>query len=236
MTHELRTPLTSIFGVIRMLEGNKLKENESHAPNLIANASRNCQRLMHLINDILDLRRLELGLMAYNKEPVAVVDIVKDAMDEMWQYARQYSIEIVLEKEIEPQLMVNADAHRLSQVLVNLLANAIKFSPADSKVTVGVMAQGNVVCFSVTDCGQGVGTDKINTIFQEFVQSDREGSANRIPNGTGLGLAISKKLVEDQGGSLACFNAPQGGAIFYFLIPKYLNNQENIEFEQRKAS
>jgi len=235
MTHELRTPLTSIFGAIRMLEASAGNNAGGSETALIANAKRNCERLMCLINDILDLRKLELGQMDYKIQPVAVSEIVDLALDEMQQYARQYQINIALQQSIDPSLMVHADGGRLGQVLVNLLANAVRFSPTHSKVEIDVTSKNDSVCIAVTDHGKGIDKDKISTIFREFVQADHSGPSHKIPHGTGLGLAISKKLVEDQGGSLSCLNAPQGGAVFYILLPKIHSNNNNLSHKQRKA-
>jgi len=235
ITHELRTPLTSIFGVVRMLEGINFKENGESAQPLLANAHRNCDRLMHLVSDILDQRKLELGQMTYLKEPTSVASIVDEAMDEMQLYAKQYYIHLLLSHPISPDIMVFADGKRLTQVLINLLANAIKFSPADSQVEINVKAQNETVCISIIDQGPGIEGEVQKSIFEEFVQADHVEPNHRIPHGSGLGLTISKKLVEDHGGSLSGLNSAEGGAAFHIMLPKYLNFNDNYKSDDIKA-
>lgn len=235
MTHELRTPLTSIFGVVRMLEEMNFKESGTSAKPLLANAHRNCDRLMHLINDILDQRKLEMGHMTYYMEPSLVSSFVDEAMDEMQQYAEQFDIHLRLSKAIDPELQVMADGKRLSQVLVNLLANAIKFSPPKSEVDISVKSQGDTVCISISDKGPGIKDEVQQNIFKEFVQAEHVEPTHRIPHGTGLGLSISKKLAEDHKGSLRFFNNAAGGAVFHLMLPKYLNSNDNYQAEQRQA-
>jgi len=236
MTHELRTPLTSIYGVLRMLSSTNLKKSNGSAVSLLENAERNCERLMCLINDMLDLRKLELGHMQYKKAPVTVDEVVSEAVDEVQQYAKQFSVKLAVDLGEPRNLMVFADAKRIIQVLVNLLSNAIKFSPAGSQVEVSVSTQGDSVCLAISDSGPGIDINKINRIFTEFSHADHDGPMHKIPTGTGLGLAICKKLVDDQGGSLSCFNAQTGGAVFYFILPKYLKNNNNLPSTSRMVS
>jgi len=227
MTHELRTPLTAIYGVIRMLEGNRgAKNNIAITADLLGNAKRNCERLIHLINDILDVRKLELGQVEYKLQPLAVNSLITEAAEEMRILARQYQIDIVIEGDSDSHLMIKVDQLRIIQVLVNLLANAIKFSPANSTIKIEVGERSDSVCISVTDQGPGIDQHKLHSIFDEFVQADQDLPSNKLAHGTGLGLAISKKLIEDQGGVLSCTNSARGGAIFYFILPKWVASQE----------
>ena len=220
MTHELRTPLTAIFGAIRLLASNKVPVNSVAWQELFNNAERNCQRLMWLVNDVLDLKKLESGKLKYHLTLESMDDVVKDAMDEVQQYAEQFHINIVFNDHPQQLVKVKIDRKRIQQVIVNLLSNAIKFSPANAQVEITVQQKDDCLFVEVLDYGNGIDENNIEGIFSEFDQAEQTSESSRkIAASTGLGLSISKKLVEDHGGSIGCYNKENAGAVFFFKLP-----------------
>jgi signal transduction histidine kinase len=228
MTHELRTPLTAIYGSIRLLASGKVPINSGTWNELFNNAERNCQRLMWIVNDILDLKKLESGKLEYHMALQSLDDIVIEAMDEVQQYAEQFSITLDFNNHHHQPAMVNVDRKRIQQVIVNLLSNAIKFSPTDASVTISIQQKSDCVCVEIVDYGSGIAEDKIEAIFSEFVQAENTSESSRkIAASTGLGLSISKKLVDDHGGSIGCYNKDNAGAVFYFKLPLAINENSH---------
>ncbi|MBD3670009.1 MAG: CHASE domain-containing protein [Gammaproteobacteria bacterium] len=218
MTHELRTPLTAIHGAIRLLENSALPADKAIA--LIKNAERNSQRLIWLINDILDMKKLESGRLEYNMSCYEIRTIMQDALDEVEHYADQFMVKLEYRDEVGTPVMINADRMRIQQVMINLLTNAIKNSPQASKVIIELERCESGIRVSVVDQGSGIDNSRIATIFNEFGQSDDANQAShKIVASTGLGLSISKQLVEGHNGRIGCYNREQAGAVFYFELP-----------------
>lgn len=217
MTHELRTPLTAIQGVVGLLASGVIEPDSPKSGELLDNALRNCQRLQWLVNDALDLKKLESGTASLVMHALPVADLIADAVDGVAQIARQYGIEISREFKSEEALCVSGDRERLLQVMNNLLSNAIKFSPEHGHVTIRAYRQGDTLRLEVIDQGRGVSADKLAAIFEEFNQdspSNRPGIAS-----TGLGLSISKQIIELHGGTIGCRNISTGGCCFYIELP-----------------
>lgn len=217
MTHELRTPLTAIQGVVGLLAGKRLQLDTAKIDELLQNALRNCTRLQWIINDMLDLKKLESGSSQYNMIPLAIREVIADAVDEVEQFARQYNMELVIEDQVPESVRVLADKPQLRQVLANLLANAIKYSPAQSTIRVIASTTTGVVRVEVIDQGEGISENRIEGIFNEFSQdkpTDKAGIAS-----TGLGLSISKHIIQQHGGTIGCHNLPEGGCCFFFTLP-----------------
>ena len=219
MTHELRTPLTAIQGAVGLLSNAQLQIEAAQKAALLDNAARNCARLNWIINDVLDLKRLEAGGMSYAFEPCAVPALIGDAIDAVAQYARQYHTRIEVDSALGNDVWVNGDAHRLQQVLTNLLSNAIKYSPEHSTVTLHALLRGDYVRIEVVDQGEGVSEDKIEDIFNEFSQD--KATAKRNIASTGLGLSISKLIVQQHLGTIGVYNLPDGGCVFFIELPQY---------------
>ncbi len=225
MTHELRTPLTAIYGSIKLLDSGKVPVGSTPWKELFNNAERNCQRLMWIVNDILDLKKLESGKLEYHMALESIDAIVDDAVDEVQQYAEQYHINIQRNPQPQQPAMVEVDRNRIQQVVVNLLSNAIKFSPAGAKVEVHTRLENDGICVEIQDYGTGIAEDKIAAIFNEFVQAENASDNSRkIAASTGLGLSISKQMVEDHGGSIGCYNKNNAGAVFYFKLPQAIQH------------
>jgi PAS domain S-box-containing protein len=216
VSHELRTPLTSISGSLGLLTGQWASKLPESAARLLTIAHANSQRLVRLINDILDIEKLESGRVVFNLSKVAVRSLVEHAIEDNRGFAQSYSVQVRLDAASD-HLDVNADPDRLAQVITNLLSNAIKFSPADGEVLVVVGRNANDVRITVRDHGSGIPDDFKLHVFEKFAQADATNT--RQKSGTGLGLSIVKQIVERLGGKIGFGDAPGGGAIFHVDFP-----------------
>ncbi len=216
VSHELRTPLTSIAGSLGLLVGLWAGKLPESAARMLTIAHANSQRLVRLINDILDIEKIEFGHVVFKPEPVDVDALVENVIDANRGYAQGYNINVRL--AAGPSVgEVNTDADRLAQVITNLLSNAIKFSPVDEEVLVKLEENGGVLKISVRDHGAGIPANFKPHIFKKFAQADAIGT--RQKGGTGLGLSIAKQIVERLGGELRFDDAPGGGTIFTVELP-----------------
>lgn len=218
VSHELRTPLTSIRGSLGLLSGNLGEQLPDQAHSLIEIAGRNTERLLHLINDILDINKIESGKMAFNYEPLPLTGFLQQAMENNIAYAREFNVELKLAAE-HADTELYADEHRLMQVMNNLLSNAVKFSHAGGTVEIEARLQQHFVRISVTDHGKGIPAGFRDKVFQRFSQIDASDSRNT--GGTGLGLSIAQAIVEQHGGQLNYVSQPGIGTTFYFDLPVY---------------
>jgi PAS domain S-box-containing protein len=215
VSHELRTPLTSIAGSLGLVAGGAAGELPEKAARLISIAQSNSQRLVRLINDVLDLEKLESGKLPFQFSVLDVRDVAQRAIDGVRGYADQLGVELLLADG--PSAPVRGDPDRLVQVVTNLLSNAAKYSPPGEAVRVKVERDGSNVRLSVTDRGPGVPEAFRDRIFTRFAQADS--SDTRIKGGTGLGLYIAREIAERHGGRL-WFESPQGGgAAFHLELP-----------------
>jgi PAS domain S-box-containing protein len=216
ISHELRTPLTSIHGALSLLIHRELKPEVK--TELLASALRNSDRLLHLINDLLDVEKLQFSHFQYQFERVDLGDVMREAIDAAKVDADKFNQKITLDNRCA-DFLVNGDRRRLIQVMINLLSNAIKFSPVKGKIEVSISPQGDHVRVSVTDHGAGIEESFRPKMFQMFSQANS--SANRKHQGTGLGLSICKKIVESHGGKIAFETELGKGSTFYFDLPRY---------------
>jgi len=212
--HELRTPLTSIRGSLGLLAGGLVGELPQDAANMVTLAVDNTDRLVRLVNDILDIERMDSGHLPLQRASVEVVELVRQSVQALQDTAAQAGVQ--LHTDIE-ELSVCADGDRIVQALVNLLGNAIKFSPRDSLVTVTVSHGDGCALFSVGDRGRGIPPDQLDSIFERFSQVDV--SDAREKGGSGLGLAIARGIVESHGGRLWAESVPGQGSTFCFTLP-----------------
>jgi PAS domain S-box-containing protein len=218
VSHELRTPLTSIRGSLGLLESGVLGELPPKALNLIKIANKNSQRLVMLVNDILDMDKLVAGKMTVLSEKVNLLEIVKNAIEANSAYAASYHVryQLVLVQH-QMGIMVKADANRLMQVLTNLLSNAAKFSHSNNVVDIRFFREADFFRVEVEDRGDGIPNEFKSQIFGAFSQA---GSANtRQQGGTGLGLNISKRLVCHMGGDMGYHSEVGKGTTFWFTVP-----------------
>lgn len=216
ISHELRTPLNVVTGYAGMLsEGafGQLSEGARTAVDQVQGAG---ERLLDVINDLLDLSRLEAGALELRREPIDYEALVHDVLYE--QASRAESIGIDLHREIEASLPAAwADPHRAAQVLENLVSNAIKFSKSGDRVLVRVHVDDEEIVTEVADTGPGIPEEAMPKLFSRFYQVDM--SATRLHGGTGLGLAIVKGLVEAMGGRVGCMSQEGQGSTFWFTLP-----------------
>ena len=215
VSHELRTPLTSIRGALGLLSSGLLGQMSDKASNLLRIAVSNSDRLVRLINDILDLERMESGRAPLNFRPSLLNELAQQVVDAMQPMADAASIRLMLKIEATP---IEVDPDRLVQVITNLLSNAIKFSQPDSKVTVEVSQVEGGAILSVLDEGRGIPTDKLESIFDRFQQVDA--SDSRQKGGTGLGLAICRTIVQQHGGRIWAEHNREHGSIFRLFLPE----------------
>jgi PAS domain S-box-containing protein len=216
VSHELRTPLTSIRGALGLLEGGVAGALPSLAVEMVRIARQNADRLVRLINDILDLEKMEAGKLVLRLQDVDAARLVAQALDSVRSMAAEANVRIVSEVTLFEAL--RGDDDRLVQVLTNLLSNAVKFSPAGSVVTVRVgFAASRRARFEVRDQGPGIPHALQGRLFGKFQQLDA--SDGRLKGGTGLGLAISKSIVERHGGSIGVESLPGVGSTFWFDLP-----------------
>jgi PAS domain S-box-containing protein len=212
--HELRTPLTSIRGSLGLVEAGIAGELPPEARDMVVIARENTDRLVRLVNDTLDLERLEGGRVDVELRPVRAADLLAAAAQNVELLAA--AAKVALEWADEGVELL-ADPDRIVQALVNLVGNAIKFSPEGSTVRISIARRDEDVLVSVCDQGRGIPADQLEAVFERFRQVDA--SDRREKGGTGLGLAISRAIVEQHGGRIWAESPEGGGATFRFTLP-----------------
>lgn len=227
VSHELRTPLTSVAGSLGLILGGAGGDIPDRVRRLVQIAQNNCHRLIRLINDMLDLEKIESGNVRFNMQPLDVGPVLDTAVSTLAPIAAEKSV--ALEIRDVPRLKVFADADRLIQVLTNLVSNAVKFSPADGIVTISVTENADRARFSVEDEGPGISEEFQARIFRKFAQADS--SDTRDKGGTGLGLSIVKELVERMGGLVGFEGRGGKGTRFYFELPIYEEESAQVPSE-----
>jgi PAS domain S-box-containing protein len=215
VSHELRTPLTAIYGSLSLMNSGMAGELPAEAKQLLAISHDSTERLIRLINDLLDLEKIASGKIEYRLQQQPLVPLVEQALRDTQAYADGFHVRLVLQPLAQP--VVDADADRLVQVCVNLLSNAVKFSPAEGQVEVVVEEREGWARVGVVDHGAGVPAEFHDRVFERFAQADA--SDRRAKGGTGLGLAICRSIVEAQGGRLAFTSEPGVRTEFFFELP-----------------
>ena len=216
VSHELRTPLTSIAGSLDLLIGGAAGALPEPAARLIRIAQSNSQRLVRLINDILDIEKIESGQTAFKFKRLSARALVELVIDASRGYADSFRVQIRLDADA-PTGEVYADPDRFAQVITNLLSNAIKFSPPGGKVAVAIHEGDDTVRIAVRDHGHGIPNEFRPRLFEKFAQADV--TDTRQKGGTGLGLSIVKQIVTRLGGMVGFEDAPGGGTVFYVALP-----------------
>ncbi|CAN5869158.1 hypothetical protein BH11PSE12_BH11PSE12_07050 [soil metagenome] len=225
VSHELRTPLTAIRGALGLVAGGVLGPLPEKMQPLISMAYKNSESLTRLINDLLDVQKIEAGKIDFHYEIATLYGLLKHAIDSNQSFAREYGVQIVLEDDTSGAAAVRVDPGRFQQVMANLLSNACKYSP--KQTTVRVLAQTlpaeNKIRIEVIDQGSGIPENFRDRIFQKFSQADS--SDTRAKGGTGLGLAISKMIIEQMGGDIGFYHGAGGaageGTHFYIELPEH---------------
>jgi signal transduction histidine kinase len=215
LVHDLRSPLTIITGYLQLLEGAGDSLPPKHR-RYLGSIREACTGMIALIGDILDVSRLEEGKLSLEREPVDLVEIGGEIVERLGPVAVQHSVVIDF-GPAEPTLTVLADPRRLDQVLMNLLGNALKFTPPGGRIGVTVGRDGDAVQVSVSDSGPGIPPDEMSLLFEKYSQTSAARSA-RGP-GSGLGLVICRYLVEAHGGRIWAESEPGRGSRFVFRLP-----------------
>jgi len=218
LSHELRTPLTSIIGSLQLINSGVLGDIDKEVAELTGVAERNSQRLLDLINDILDIEKIESGKLTMMPELLALDELVGESLVLNKGFAERFQVRYEPRGVLLP-IQVRADHKRLLQVMTNLLSNAAKFSPPGETVQISMEDLGTRVRVGVHDHGPGIPENFRARIFGRFAQADS--SATRQKGGTGLGLAICKRLVELMDGRIGFADRDGGGTVFYFELPKH---------------
>jgi PAS domain S-box-containing protein len=216
VSHELRTPLTSIAGSLGLLIGGATDPLPDGPARLIGIAHANCQRLVRLINDILDVEKIESGKMTFELAPLTLTQVAERSIEAVRGFADQMGVRLELDTET-PDIQIRGDIDRLIQVGANLISNAVKFSKSDDVVAVSVRRRGRLARITVQDRGPGVPDEFRARIFTKFAQADSSDTRQR--GGTGLGLVIAKEITERHGGRLWFDSAPGRGAAFHVDLP-----------------
>lgn len=214
VSHELRTPLTSIYGSLKMLASGLIEQQPQKGKRLLEIASNSTERLVRLINDILDIERIESGKINMVYQDCNIADLLSQAINTMQGMADKAEVELHL---TSVNGLIRVDPDRILQTLTNLLSNAIKFSPPGSHVWLAANLSSTAVEISLKDTGRGIPSEKLDIIFERFQQIDSSDSRNH--NGTGLGLAICQSIIEQHGGKIWVESQAGQGSTFFFTLP-----------------
>ncbi len=213
-SHELRTPLNSVLGFAQLLQMSELGAEDSDAVERILGAGRH---LLTLINELIDIARIESGDLSLSVEPVLVRPLIEESSRLMAPIAAERAIRIIQDCP-HPALATHADRHRLSQVLVNLISNAVKYNHRDGTITIACREEGTGhASIVVSDTGPGISPENIERIFVPF---ERLGAEQTTVEGTGIGLPLARALTEAMGGQLTASSVPGQGAAFTVSLPR----------------
>lgn len=218
VSHELRTPLTAIHGGLGLLLSGSLGEVSNHSGKVLDIAKRNSERLLLLINDILDIEKIESGAMRLNLNRCNVVELLNQSIAMNQGYARECGVDLSLLNTLgQDTVSIYVDAQRFAQVMSNLISNAAKFSPVGSMIEISLVVHPATVCIHVKDHGIGISKEFQSKIFQKFIQGDS--SDTRKKGGTGLGLAITRALVDAMYGTIDFVSQEGEGTTFTVEFP-----------------
>ncbi len=215
VSHELRTPLTSVSGALKLLSSGVVGDVVSERLELVRIAEVNCDRLTRLIDDILELEKLDAGRLELHRTALDAHLLSSKLTDALQATAKLAEVSLLVEGKASEDVL--ADGHRITQVLANLVSNAIKFSPRGGSVRICLADRPGRVHFAVHDSGPGIPMDKRDRLFVRFQQLDA--TDGRPKGGTGLGLAIAKELVVQHGGDIGVESSPGAGSVFWFELP-----------------
>jgi len=218
VSHELRTPLTAIHGALRLVTGGVTGSVNDKVRELIDIAEKNSQRLILLVNDLLDMRKLESGKMPFEMQRVDLVEVIAHSLEETREFAHQYQLDYVFETP-RTRLLVWGDPNRLQQVMVNLLSNAAKYGQAGENVHIDIACPDRTIRVSVSNPGTVIPPEFQSRVFDKFTQAD--GADSRSSRGSGLGLSIVKAIIEAHRGRIDFYSRPGTGTTFYFDLPRY---------------
>ncbi|MDD5155454.1 MAG: GAF domain-containing sensor histidine kinase [Candidatus Omnitrophica bacterium] len=216
VSHELRTPLTSIKGYASILTAEKLGALPAAAKERLEKINAHSDELVHMINDLLDIARIEAGKTAMKTEEQKIESIIDHAADIISIQCKNKNIELITDIQGNiPALLL--DRSQIERVFINLLGNAVKFTPQKGKITVRAGLKDNQLQVDVSDTGIGIPPDALNQLFQEFYRVDNP--INQQVKGTGLGLSLVKHIIEAHGGNISVESTPGKGSTFSFTLP-----------------
>jgi signal transduction histidine kinase/ActR/RegA family two-component response regulator len=231
MSHELRTPLNAILGFGQLLERQNPTDTQRTRVGHITAAGRH---LLKLINEVLDISRIEAGSLQLSLEPVCIADALEEALDLMRPLAAERTIELVAPVRVDAAAHVLADPQRFKQVLLNLLSNAVKYTPRKGEVTISYSASGkDTFRIIVSDTGAGIPGEKLARLFTPF---DRLGAEQSNVEGTGLGLALSQRLMHAMGGSITATSTLGAGSTFCVELPRAESWSQCISSQETNAA
>lgn len=213
VSHELRTPLAAVKSVIETLQSGALEEVDV-ARDFLERADGEVDRLVRMVEDLLELSRIESGEAPMERQPVDIGRVVRDAASRLEPRAQKQGLELTVSVDDDLPMVVG-DAEHLERVVVNLVQNAIKFTPVGGRVAVKAVAGGPGIEVIVSDNGEGIFPEDLSRVFERFYKADR----SRVSGGTGLGLAVAKHTVEAHGGAIMAKSEPGKGATFTFTLP-----------------
>jgi|GEM_PF-5067853 len=237
--HELKTPLASIHGFAGLLQDKKILSNPKQRNYYLDIIQQDSERLKKLIDDILDLSRLDLGTMKFMFEQVSIRDVIKDVVKEMYVLSSKNGLILKADTAANVPVEIITDKSRLTQVLINLVNNAVKYTPKrGGRINVYAEMKGNMIVFSVKDTGIGIPKSAYPKLFQRFFQV--ESWLTRKVGGSGLGLSISKGIVEALGGKIGFKSRVNKGSTFFFTLPvkskMAVAEEQNLEVIKTKTA
>lgn len=230
VSHELRTPLTSIHGALGLLASGKLGDVPVKGQRMLEIAVKNTDRLVRLVNDILDIERMDSGAIRMEMKPVDAGELLSHSADVMRSMAEAAGVQL---KVAAHNVTIHADSDRLTQMFTNLLSNAIKFSPRGGVVRLGAEQKGRLLHFTVSDQGRGIPQNKLESIFERFQQVDA--SDSREKGGTGLGLSICRLIARQHGGRIWAESTLDHGSTFHVELPLRTAERRPLEEEVERA-
>ncbi|HEX5872328.1 MAG TPA: HAMP domain-containing sensor histidine kinase, partial [Longimicrobium sp.] len=217
MSHDLRTPITAIVGYSELLADGIVGDLNGQQLEMIERISQVSGHLSQLVNDILDLAKLDAGRMEFHREEVRLGELVDEALVAVEPQARSKKLELRMEIDAQRDALLRVDPPRVRQILVNLLSNAVKFTEHGEVAVVAGSGEGRT-WLEVRDTGPGLPAGSEEAVFEEFLQIAAGNKSKREP-GSGLGLAISRRLARAMGGDLVARNGPGSGAAFTLVLP-----------------
>jgi signal transduction histidine kinase len=215
MSHELRTPLNAIIGFSEVLKDAMFGELNAKQAEYVDDVLESAQHLLSLINDVLDLSKIEAGRMELEPSDFSLGVAIERAVSLVKERAARCGVQ--LHADIAPGMDIRADERKVKQIMLNLLSNAVKFTPEGGAVTISAQLNGATAEIKVRDSGVGISAEDQQALFQEFRQVGRD--AGRKAEGTGLGLALTKRFVELHDGAIHLESAPGKGSTFTITLP-----------------
>ncbi|MDP4146289.1 MAG: ATP-binding protein [Bacillota bacterium] len=226
ISHELRTPLNIILSTIQLLnlykEDGSIKVIGKDTSNYFKSMKQNCYRLIRLVNNLIDITKIDSGYLKPKLENQDIVMIVEDITQSVADYIKSRGISIIFDTDVEEQVIA-CDSEKIERIMLNLLSNAVKFSKPGASILVDVHGDKESVVISVKDTGIGIEEDKLNDIFERFVQVDK--SFTRNHEGSGIGLSLVKSLVEMLGGYITVKSEYGKGSVFKVVLPSILTKE-----------